>query len=164
MFSQVGVNGMKGLVVIDQPPTDIQSQDFPNALISLEGLAQWCYQVQTDRNNFISGILPMLFAEPLAPEDFEWMFDELTRPPGVVAAATLMDQSLRDYREALKGYPVPTLICRGAKSPEPAEGADMIAAAVRQARVHVFENSAHSPFLEEAEEFNGVVTDFVESL
>lgn len=88
------------------------------------------------------------------------MFEEMTRAPEAVAAATLADQTFRDYRPVLSDIRIPTLVCRGAKSPQPESGARMLLEANKAATLRTFEYSAHCPFLEEPDLFNAALLDF----
>ena len=163
-YQQFGIAGVRGLVVVDQPPSDWQSQELPNALISVEVLKLWHYRLQTERNALIREVIPMMFATQLSDADMEWMTDEMTRAPETVAAATMVDQSLREYQHTLWDYPVPTLVCAGGKSAQPADGHEMTVKRCRDARLITFENSGHCLFLEDAERFNREVDLFVSAL
>jgi pimeloyl-ACP methyl ester carboxylesterase len=163
-FQQFGVAGVNGLVVVDQPPSDWQSRELPGALISHDTLRNWHYRLQTDRNGFMRDVIPMMFAAPPAPDDFAWMFDEMTRAPEAIAAAILVDQSLREYQDMLWTYPVPTLVCAGGRSAQPLAGHEMIVTRARDARLSMFEQSGHCLFLEDPERFNAEVAGFADSL
>jgi non-heme chloroperoxidase len=159
-YREFNLGGVRGLVVIDQPPSDWQSPLIPAALISFESLRDWHRRILTDRNAFMREVVPMMFAQPPAAEDFAWMFDEMTRAPEAVAAAVLVDQTLREYQDALWGYPIPTLVCNGRHSPQPRVAFDLILERVKSARLVTFESSGHCLFIEEASLFNEHVHRF----
>ncbi len=159
-YLQFGVAGLRGLIDIDQPPSDWRSAAIPGGLITLEYLREWHYRLQTDRNNFIKQMIPMMFAEPPTAADSAWMFDEMTRAPPLIAAAEMIDQSLREYQEQLYDYPIPTLACSGARSAQPRAGMQMIVDRVRAGKLRVFENCGHCLFLEDADAFNRCVDEF----
>jgi non-heme chloroperoxidase len=163
-YQQFGTAGMRGLVVVDQPPTDWQSPQLPNALISFETLRTWHYRLQTERNVLVREIIPMMFAAPPAAEDMAWMFDEMTRAPEAVAAAILIDQSLREYQDVLWGFPVPTLVCAGGRSAQPREGFDLITKRASNARLSLYEPNGHCLFIEDAARFNAELSVFADSL
>lgn len=163
-YLQFGISGLRGLVDIDQPPSDWRSAEVPRGLITIEALRDWHYRLQTDRNNFMREVIPMMFARPPAPADMTWMLDEMTRAPAVIAAAEMIDQSWREYQNMLIGYPVPTLACSGAMSPQPREGMQMIVDRVRDGRLQVFENCGHCLFLEDAPAFNRCLAEFASGL
>ncbi|MEJ1964673.1 MAG: alpha/beta hydrolase [Gammaproteobacteria bacterium] len=163
-YTQFGVGGLRGLVNIDQPPSDWRSAEIPDGLLTLEMLRDWHYQLQIDRNSFMRAVIPMMFAAPPAPADLEWMHDEMTRAPAVIAAAELIDQSLREYQGMLTAYPIPTLACTGAKSAQPRAAMQMIVDRVRNGRLQVFENCGHCLFLEDAPAFNRSIREFAATL
>ena len=101
-YRQFGRAGVRGHVVVDQPPSDWRSADIPDALLSFEMLRDWYYRIQTDRNALMREVVPMMFAAPPAPADLQWMFDEMTRAPEAIAAAIMFDQSVREYQDVLR--------------------------------------------------------------
>ncbi len=48
-YTQFGVAGLRGLVNVDQPPSDWRSAEIPRGLITLDSLRDWHYRLQTDR-------------------------------------------------------------------------------------------------------------------
>lgn len=164
LYKQFGILDVRGLVVVDQPPTDFQFPDFPEALISLEALRDWHEQLLVNRNEFMKMVLPMMFHTPPSQEDFQWIWMEMCAVPPAIAASVFVDQSLRDYRQEVRGYPIPTLACFGGKSAQPISGARMIVDGAVKADLKVFEKSGHCLFLEEADLFNETVHDFIQSL
>jgi non-heme chloroperoxidase len=161
---QFGAGGMRGLLVIDQPPSDWQSAELPGALISFETLRNWHYRLQTERNVLIREIIPMMFAVPPTADELAWMFDEMTRAPEAIAAAIMVDQSLREYQDALWGFPVPTLVCGGGRSAQPRAGLELIVKRATNARLSIFEQSGHCLFLEDGDRFNAELSEFASSL
>ena len=107
-YHQFGRAGARGHVVIDQPPSDWQSDTIPQGLISFGMLRDWHRRLQTERNELVREIIPMMFASQQCQTDLRWMFDDMTRAPEVIAAAVLFDQSTREYQQQLTDYTVPT--------------------------------------------------------
>jgi non-heme chloroperoxidase len=159
-YLQFGVAGLRGLVNIDQAPSDLRSEEIPRGLLDVGILRAWHYRLQTERNTFMREVIPMMFARPPDPADVDWMHDEMMRAPAVICAAEMIDQSLREYQSMLSDYPVPTLVCTGAQSAQPREAMEMIVARVRDGRLRVFENCGHCLFLEDAAAFNQCVDEF----
>jgi pimeloyl-ACP methyl ester carboxylesterase len=159
-YLQFGAAGAKGLVVIDQPPSDWRSPEIPNALLSVEYLRDWHFRAQTDKDAFIREVIPMMFAKPPSEADLQWMHEEMTKAPGVILAAVLVDQSLREYQDTLWEYPIPTLVCGGRHSAQPRAGLELIIERIRDGRLVSFEASGHCLFIEEAERFNAEVDAF----
>jgi non-heme chloroperoxidase len=163
-YQQFGLGGVRGLVVVDQPPSDWQSLELPNALISFETLRTWHYRLHIERNTLLNEIIPMMFASPPSAEDLAWMFDEMTRAPETIAGAILVDQSLREYQDLLWGYPIPTLVCGGGRSAQPRAGLDLIVKRSSNAKLTIFEQSGHCLFLEDSDRFNAELDQFAVSL
>jgi hypothetical protein len=92
------------------------------------------------------------------------MREEIMRPPASVASAIIFDQTMRDYRPVLPKVDVPTLVVTGADEKLVSVAAEeLIASEMPDARVVVFEESSHCPFLEETDRFNETVGEFVRS-
>lgn len=161
-YSQFGAERITGSVVVDQSATDFRFDDFPLGLITFDMLRDWMAQMQTDRDGLVRGIIPLMFRKPLSNADFQWVFEEMTRAPEVVAAAILFDQSVRDYRPVVEGFPIPTLVCFGAdETLQSVAAARQLTASMARAELVVFEESGHCPFLEEPARFNEAVDRFI---
>jgi pimeloyl-ACP methyl ester carboxylesterase len=164
-YELFGEENIKAAVIIDQSPTDFRYDDFPLGMITFEELFEWFYQTQTNRNELIRGIVPMMFKNTLPEEDFQWMFDEMTRAPELVAAAILFDQGVRDYRKVIQEFPIPSLICFGAdETLQKVAAGQWIEKAMKNARLEVFDESCHCPFFEEPERFNNILDTFIRDL
>jgi non-heme chloroperoxidase len=73
--------------------------------------------------------------------------------------------SSQDFRPLLPKIDVPVLLAHGRKSQiYPTPVWEYLAQHIPTTTVAIFENSGHSPFWEEPERFNQVVTDFVNGL
>ena len=80
-------------------------------------------------------------------------------------SAILFDQTVQDYRDVLATIDIPTLICWGEHDKIlPVSGAPYMQAHIRGSRLERFPHSGHCPFLEESENFNRVVEEFLDSL
>ena len=66
---QFGVDGLRGIVVVDQTPSDYKWPDWPHGGFDFEELRHVMSACQTDRSAFVDEFVPLLFkAEPPAPE------------------------------------------------------------------------------------------------
>ncbi len=150
-YLQFGIAGLKGLVNIDQAAERLalvgySSRPSSRSRCCASGISG-CRPIET---RSLREVIPMMFAQPPAAADMTWMVDEMTRAPAVIAAAEMIDQSLREYQNMLFGYPVPTLACSGAMSAQPREGMQMIVDRVLNGQLQIFENCGHCLFLEDA--------------
>ncbi|MFF1641936.1 alpha/beta fold hydrolase [Streptomyces sp. NPDC058246] len=90
----------------------------------------------------------------------------MTSTPPEGAAAALRGRAERpDYRDLLTRVTVPALVVVGADDEyTPVADAAALHAALPDSTLHVVESAAHMPNLERAEEFNGVLADFLAGL
>ncbi|MFD4549795.1 alpha/beta fold hydrolase [Streptomyces sp. NPDC058466] len=90
----------------------------------------------------------------------------MTSTPPEGAAAALRGRAERpDYRDLLTRVTVPALVVVGADDEyTPVADAVALHAALPDSTLHVVESAAHMPNLERAEEFNGVLADFLAGL
>ncbi|MFD4412141.1 MULTISPECIES: alpha/beta fold hydrolase [unclassified Streptomyces] len=90
----------------------------------------------------------------------------MTSTPPEGAAAALRGRAERpDYRDLLTRVTVPALVVVGADDEyTPVADAAALHAALPDSMLHVVESAAHMPNLERAEEFNGVLADFLAGL
>ncbi len=162
---QFGTDGIAGTVVVDESASDFGWDDWPHGIVTPEMLRDLNEGVQSDRETLIRHFIPLMFKDDVAPEDVEWMAAEMAAPPAGVASAILVDQTLRDYRNDLGKVDVPTLVAFGAdeKLLPVAAGVHLVEH-LSNARLVVFGDSSHCPFLEESDRFNAEVIAFVDSL
>ena len=162
---QFGTDGLAGTVVVDESASDYGWPDWPHGMITPELLRDLNEGVQTDRETLIRHFIPLMFKDEVKPEDVEWMAAEMALPPAGVASAIIVDQSLRDYRGELAKVDVPTLVAFGVDEKLlPVAGGVHLVEHLPDARLVVFDDSSHCPFLEEPDRFNAEVIAFVDSL
>jgi pimeloyl-ACP methyl ester carboxylesterase len=162
---QFGVGGLRGIVVVDQSPSDYRWPDWPYGFLDFDAVRHLMEGVQTDRESVVRGFLPLMLKKAPAEEDVAWMLEEVMRPPASVAGAIIFDQTMQDYRAVLPSVTVPALVVTGADEKlVPVEAERWAAAQMPDARLVVFDESGHCPFLEEPERFNEVVGEWIGSL
>nr|WP_198148649.1 alpha/beta hydrolase [Sphingomonas sp. Y57] len=161
---QFGSCDIAGLVVVDQAPTDFRYPGAEDALVGIAEMHDWTAQLLTNRNQFMRGVLPMMFHRQPDPEAADWMINEMCSAPEAIAAAIFFDQCLRDYRPMIADYDVPTLICSGERSAQPRSGALYLRDRLPQGELLTFEDCGHCLFWEDAERFNTELLSFVERL
>lgn len=165
LIRQFGADGLRGMVVIDQSPSDFKWPDWPEGPLDLHALHHFHSAVQDRAPELPAAFIRMLFKERPAAAELAWMAGEVAQVPPGVAAPILFDQSVVDYRELLPSVTVPALLCIGR-----VEGLVTIAAGeymrdrMPDATLVIFEDSNHCPFLEEADRFNQVVGEWIAAL
>ena len=106
-------------------------------------------------------IVPLYDAEP-DPARARARADDSVYHHATHNAAFAQNMPRYDVRDALPSLRVPTLVTVGRHDwITPVEAAEEIAALIPGARLVVFENSGHSPQLEEPERFRAVVREFL---
>jgi non-heme chloroperoxidase len=162
---QFGTGAIGGLIVVDEAASDFRWDGYPHGFVDLPTLHAFMTDIQDDRISFLRHLVPAMFHREQPPEDVEWMVAECARLPIGGLSAILFDQSVQDYREVLPSIDIPALVCWGRHDALlPVSGAPDTCARIPNARLELFEESGHCPFIEEAERFNEVVGNFLASL
>jgi pimeloyl-ACP methyl ester carboxylesterase len=162
---QFGTDRLRGFVVVEQQPADLERESYGYGSFDLDGLAELMELTQTDPHEIADLYLDRMVKRPLDAERRRRLFDEITRVPPAVKSAVLFDQSVRDYRSVLERVDVPTLVCVGeAESVLEVESVEYVAEHTPDAEIEYFTESDHCPFLEQPERFNRVLDAFVRSL
>lgn len=165
-----GTDRLAGAVNIDMTPYVFADDGWEyGAFGNLDPSVALGFQRQTleDRPGLAETFTPAMFAagKPVDPETLEWWLDESTGVSDLVAQALWVSVSSQDWRPLLPKIDVPVLLLHGAKSqlfPNPVW--EYLEKHLPSSTTFVFENSGHSPFWEEPEVFNRVLTEFVEGL
>jgi pimeloyl-ACP methyl ester carboxylesterase len=164
-FKQFGAENLGATVVIDESASDYKWPDWSIGFADFPGLCHIMSTVQTDRDSFVKEFIPLMFKNPPTEEETKWMFEEITNLPVSVASAIFFDQTVQDYRPVLPRINVPTLLCFGGDEKLiPVEAGQHLERTLPDARLVIFENSSHCPFLEEPDRFNDELERFVLSL
>ncbi|MFC7373512.1 alpha/beta fold hydrolase [Fictibacillus iocasae] len=164
-LKQFGDDNVKGNVIVDEMASDFKWPDFPIGAFDFPTLIHFMRGVQHDRRATLEGFVPLMFKKELSDEDKSWIMEEVTRMPESIASAILFDQSVVDYREDFPDINNPSLLCFGREEKLiPVAAGEHIRDLLPNARLEIFENSCHCPFLEETDLFNERVDRFIQSL
>jgi non-heme chloroperoxidase len=163
---QFGPDGLRGVVVVDQTPSDYKWPDWPYGFFDFEALCHTMAACQTDRSAVLDDFIPAVFkAEPPAAEQAALIREETLRLPDTIASAIIFDQTAQDYRDVLPRMTMPALVCTGRDEKlVPIAAEEYVAEQMPNARLVVFEESGHCPFMEEPDRFNTVIADWIGSL
>jgi non-heme chloroperoxidase len=161
---QFGAERLAGFVNIDQPPCDSRRHDWPYGDDLLEASC-FVASLQDDQAAAARHVLELVFKGSPPAADVDWMLAEMLRVPPLIAAVTLLDDLVYDARPLLPQVTLPTLLCWGRHSAasDLATG-EFTARTQPNARLIVFEESGHSPFLEEPARFHEEVARFIAGL
>lgn len=151
------------LVWVDHSPRFFTAPDWPFALNKDLDPWSWDSQIlalQHDRPSATRALLVDCFREKPSDSDLDWMTAELLKTPTEVMATMLATVANVDLRPLLGRLTLPVLSVNGRHSMVPVGVGAWLAATLPHARTVVMENSAHQPYLEEAERFNQIVREF----
>lgn len=112
---------------------------------------------------FRYGALLAMPKEPYSEPVRTALFAQMLQAPSWAAGRMLREFTAADFRPDLALVRVPTLVCQGrADGFAPAERVQGYVDGIEGARIEWFEESGHSPHLEETDRFTTVVRAFVE--
>ncbi len=132
----------------------------PNA--ATERAAEMKRAVEQDFRGFARGFAASLFKDGAASPLHAWAVREIQRTPPHVASACLDATLAFDARKKLAGITTPTAVLHGRHDQLlPLANGEVLAKGIRGAELVVFEQSGHSPHLEEPEAFNAAVAKLV---
>lgn len=164
-----GAHRIKSFVMVDQTPRILSDADWQLGLgtgvFPREQLDGFLAGILKDDTAFLRGFLPSMFtptnAANLTQDELAWMLEAVQQMPTAHAVAVLDDHISQDWRPVLPTIKVPTLVITGRLSTVfPYQSSLYVAEQIPDARVVVFEESAHLPFYEEPERFNSEVAAF----
>jgi non-heme chloroperoxidase len=165
---QYGTDRLAGAVFVDQSPRGLLTDRWTAALggeLRMGALDERLDWIRRDFEDHTRRFVPTMFVEPPPPEEQEWMVQAILQMPCEHAARVLQDNLCADWRDVLDRVDVPALVVSTAHSTFfPPESGRYQSERMPHARQVVFERSNHCPFLEEADRFNDVVREFVQSL
>jgi pimeloyl-ACP methyl ester carboxylesterase len=160
-----GSERLAGMVVVDQSPCNRSQPGWPWGFGTAEQCEAFIQLAATDHAAVATELIRDMFAEPPPPDVAEWMLAEVLKTPADSAAELERDDFQQDWRDVLPTITVPTLVVTGAHSKIfPTESIRYLAEHIPGARLEVFPNSGHVPFIEECDGFNEVLGAFVRGL
>jgi non-heme chloroperoxidase len=164
-LDQFGPERIDGLVIVDMAASAFAWEDYEYDETDFTQLRETLELVQTDYTSLIEGQIELTFKDPPSAETRQLVFDEISRPPPSVKSAIIFDYTTRDYRDLLPDIDVPALVCAGADEKwRTVAAVEHVADLLVNTEFEIFEESGHCLMLEEPEQFNRVVADFVASL
>jgi pimeloyl-ACP methyl ester carboxylesterase len=113
----------------------------------------------------LTDFMRMAITTPIGDAEFATMAAETYQTPTSIAIELIEDMTRQDLRAVLPKIEVPTLLIYGVKNnPIMLEGlGPWLKTQIRGARLEIFNDSGHSPFWDEPEKFNKILTEFASS-
>lgn len=163
-LEQRGQDNVRGLIVCEQVPSDFAYPDNPYSVFDLAAMQHINQQLQGDHVALAKSFGKLMVHAP-TEESCQWMAREIMKTPPAIAAAILLDQTLRDDRPFIPTVSVPTLVIFGADpSLTNPDAGRWISEQISSSRFVEVEGASHCPFYEQADQFNEAVADFAASL
>ena len=167
-----GAERLSKLIFVDQmpfitsnPAWSQEEQEAAGALFTPESLYETCNAlvgpngVETTKS-FISGMV----TSAMADEEKAWIIERNLRFPRIHAAALLYNHATQDWRDVIPRINLPTLIISGRVSIVPWKSQVWIHEQIAGSRLEIFEEHEggnHFMFIEGAEKFNRILTEFL---
>ena len=118
--------------------------------------------VNADFRTFVRSFAATIFKAGSASPLVAWTTSQMLRTPPHAAQACIENILATDLREKLSALKMPTLIIHGRHDQQfPVAMAEELKKGIKGAQLVLFEESAHSPHLEEPDRFNEVVGAFL---
>lgn len=158
-------NRFAGGVIVDMTPRVENGPDWPLGLAA-DHVAQRSAAMAADFPAFAAAAGRAIFADAERNRgDAEWAAEEFQKNDPEAIGALWQSLAREDYRDRLPRIDTAMLVAHGARSHlyGPAT-AEYIAAAMPNARRIQFDQSGHSPHIEQPDLFNQILTDFAASL
>jgi pimeloyl-[acyl-carrier protein] methyl ester esterase len=160
-----GTTALRGLVTIDMSPRMLPDADWDLGLTgqSADAILATSARIVPEWPRMAGSIARNMYASDSEPELSREAVKELLLAQGPARLRPLWDDLVAmDERETILKIAIPYLVCTGAQSRlYSREVACWIAAQAGNARVESFENSGHSPHLEEPNAFCDAIRRFV---
>ena len=162
-----GTERIAGAVTVDQTPKMLNTADWPHGFYGFDRA--------TMGTTFEHGVPATGHGTPLAERGerlqrvMKAMNIDPTRQTPVVLTpadlALLGDHAVQDWRDVIARFTVPSLFVAARESEVwPCSHAEASAALNGQARSHVIEHCGHAANIEQPDEFNALLTDFLSQI
>ncbi len=161
LIRQFGTAGLAGHVNVSQGPSDLKRAGWELGAFSSDELFGLLEAAQDDFGGVMAEFVPSMFADDRPPDELEMLVSETQKLGANAATCILLDQSLRDFREVIGSYELPTLLSWGRDEKLVPVAAGEWLAAHQPADLHIFEHSGHCPMWEEPELWNQVAGDWI---
>jgi microsomal epoxide hydrolase len=152
---QIGTANLRGVVLVD----GFLNVGDPSVQKALNGMLQ---KFQADRPKFTDGFVRSMYLTKQTDEYILHVEEESLKTPTNTAVVEMFNVvSKGDFTPILARMDKPVLyICE----PQLESQGKLLQAILPKARVEVFKGMGHALFVDDAEHFNKVVTEFVDSL
>lgn len=153
-----------GAVVVDMTPR-VQNDDQWTLGLTPEACEARRAAIEQDFASFAAQAGQAIFALEGRHHSARWAAAEFQRNDGAAIGALWLSLMQQDFRPLLGGIRQPTLIVHGARSHlYTRETAEHLVAAIPASTLITFDESGHSPHLEQPDLFNRTLAEFADGL
>jgi len=167
-FKEFKGEHLKGICIVDIGPYSWKTKDYPIGYMDyekrLELTREYTMAYQEPGKEGDSFVEKMFIQKP----DFHMLNQleaESSKVPAYVRSLLMLELFCSDYRDLSAQINVPTLILLGSwsKKEKNYPVGEYMQKNIKASRLVSFSKSGHCPFLEEADTFNKVLSDFIEA-
>jgi pimeloyl-ACP methyl ester carboxylesterase len=168
-YEQFGNAHLKKIGVIDSmlyPFSDEEWNSHSLAGFNMDGMNAVLRKATTDYDRYARSLIPLYFHEQPDKETEDWVATELEKIPPYIAFALYNDFLFQDYTKTLTKIDIPLLLCcaKSGAIPRGIETGNYYKQLVGgNCYFHEFHDLGHVMFLEDPEQFNHTILDFVEN-
>ena len=165
---QFGNEDLRGICLVDIGPYSWKTHDYPIGYLDYEKRLKLTHKYsmryqspEDDGSSFVE----KMFVQRPDLHLLEQLKAEYKKVPPYVRSLLIMELFCSDYRDVLAQIDVPTLILLGSSSKKGKNYpvGEYMQKKIRSSRLVSFSKSGHCPFLEEADKFNRVLSEFIEA-
>lgn len=151
---EYGRGQARGMVFVGQSASDLQSEQYPGGIVTMESFHDMMLKLQGDRLPLLRDWMRAMRME-VTDEQVEWMAQEYLRCPTNIACVAFYHQTMVDCLPAFPKIAFPTRVFFGTdpKMYSIKDG-EYLAQTIPGTKLVVFDKSGHVPMLEEPEKFN----------
>lgn len=158
-----GTDRLRTLGLVCAGPKLLKTDDWDLGFVDISGLQGWVSMVRDDFASAAGGLLSQFFAAPLGAAEHAETLAEMGKCDPAAMALASWDFIIQDYRDVLPQITVPTLVIAGdADVAVPSGNAPYLSEKITGSRLEIIAGAAHCPFLEQPEQFNGVLRGFLD--
>lgn len=156
-----GCEGLRKAVLVCGGPRLINAGTWKLGFVDVPQALDWIALQRHSMQDAADFVMPQFFATEPQGEELVRLREDIAGMSPAGSSAMCWNVLNQDYTDVLVKVRVPTLVLTGRHDNViPSENGPYLAQSIGEARLAVFENSAHCPFIEEPESFNEVLDEF----
>ncbi len=152
---------LEKLIMVDEPPLCLIGEDNPEGFADYQACVDLHKRVINETEGAVNDFTDMMLVTPEGRDKyFKQTVEENLKFPAEQCAFLFNNHVYTDWRDVIPTVTIPTLVVGAKKSHVPVANNEWAHEHIPGSRLEILE-SAHMMFMEEPEEFNKIVMDFV---